>query len=58
MKAKYPKIDIHIASGSSSELYRRVLDGDDLDAAIIEQPPFAIPKSCGWQLLRKEPLVL
>ena len=58
MKEKYPQIDVQIASGVSSELYRKVLDGDDLDAAIIGQPPFAIPKSCNWRLLREEPLIL
>jgi len=58
MKQRYPQIEIHITSGSSSDLYRRVLDGDALDAAIIAQPSFAIPKSCGWRLLRKDPLVL
>jgi DNA-binding transcriptional LysR family regulator len=58
MKEKYPQIDVHITSGISSELYRKVLDGDDLDAAIIAQPPFAIPKSCDWRLLREEPLIL
>src|SRR6266853_1868932 len=47
-----------IESGVSSELYRKVLDGDDLDAAIIGQPPFVIPKSCNWRLLREEPLIL
>jgi DNA-binding transcriptional LysR family regulator len=57
MKEKYARIEIHIASGTSAELYRRVLD-EDLDAAIIAQPPFAIPKSCHWRLLREEPLVL
>ncbi len=58
MKAKHPQIDIHIASGISSALYRKVLDGDELDAAIIAEPPFAIPKSCDWRLLREEPLIL
>jgi DNA-binding transcriptional LysR family regulator len=58
MKEKHPQIDIHIASGISSALYRKVLDGDELDAAIIAQPPFAIPKSCDWRLLREEPLIL
>ena len=58
MQESYPQIAVHIASGSSSDLYRRVLDGDDLDAAIIAQPPFAISKSCDWRLLRKDPLVL
>jgi DNA-binding transcriptional LysR family regulator len=58
MKEKHPQIDIHIASGISSALYRKVLDGDELDAAIIAEPPFAIPKSCDWRLLREEPLIL
>jgi len=39
------------------DLYRRVVEGD-LDAAIVVEPPFSIPKSCAWSLIRKEPLVL
>jgi DNA-binding transcriptional LysR family regulator len=58
MKEKYPQIDVHVASGTSSELYNKVLDGNNLDLAIIAEPPFAIPKSCHWRLLREEPLVL
>jgi DNA-binding transcriptional LysR family regulator len=58
MKENYPQIDVNIAAGHSGELYRKVLDGDDLDAAVITEPPFAIPKSCDWQLLRAEPLIL
>ena len=58
MKEKYPQIDVHVASGNSSELYSKVLDGNNLDLAIIAEPPFAIPKSCHWRLLREEPLVL
>jgi DNA-binding transcriptional LysR family regulator len=45
------------ASGTSSALYRKVVDGSNLDLAIIAEPPFAIPRSCHWRLLR-EPLVL
>ena len=58
MKETYPQIDVRITRGTSAELYRKVLDGDDLDAAIISQPPFAIPKSCDWRLLRKERLIV
>jgi DNA-binding transcriptional LysR family regulator len=58
MKQKYPQIDVYITRGTSEELYRKVRDGDDLDAAIIAQPPFAIPKSCEWRLLREEPLIV
>jgi DNA-binding transcriptional LysR family regulator len=57
MEKAYPQIDVRITRGTSTQLYRRMLDGD-LDAAIITRPPFAIPKSCDWQLLREEPLIL
>src|SRR6266446_697459 len=58
MKENYPLIVVRITGGHSGELYRKLLDGDDLDAAVITEPPFAIPKSCDWQLLRTEPLIL
>jgi DNA-binding transcriptional LysR family regulator len=29
-----------------------------LDAAIVLQAPFPLPKTCNWQLLREEPLVV
>ena len=53
----HPQIEVRINGGISSDLYQKVLDGE-LDAAIIVQPPFAIPKACEWRLLREEPLVL
>ena len=58
MERAYPQIDVRIARGTSAQLYRRLLDGDDLDAAIIARPPFVVPKSYDWRLLREEPLVL
>jgi DNA-binding transcriptional LysR family regulator len=57
MTKKYPRIEVHIARGGSSELYHKVLNGE-LDAAIIAQPPFAIPKAYDWRVLREEPLVV
>jgi DNA-binding transcriptional LysR family regulator len=54
---RYPQIDVFMESGVSVGLYDRVLDGE-LDAAVIAQPPFAIPKTCDWRLLREEPLIL
>lgn len=53
----YPQIDVHIARGTPALLYRKVLDGD-LDAAMIGQPPFSIPKGYDWRLLREEPLIV
>lgn len=58
MEKAYPQIDVRIARGTSAQVYRRLLDGGDLDAAIIARPPFAIPKSHDWRVLREEPLIL
>jgi DNA-binding transcriptional LysR family regulator len=57
MTKKYPQLHFYMLPGYSSDLYTRVHDGD-LDAAIIVQPTFDIPKTCDWQLLREDPLVL
>jgi DNA-binding transcriptional LysR family regulator len=54
---RLPGIEVYILPGTSEDLYRKVLDGD-IDAAIITQPPFAIPKNCDWRLFREEPLVV
>ena len=53
----HPDVAFFVAPGTSQGLYQRVLNGD-LDAAIVVEPPFAIPKDCDWQTLREEPLVV
>ena len=57
MVAKFPQINVFIRPGYSAELYRAVESGD-LDAALVLQAPYALPKTCDWQLLREEPLVV
>jgi DNA-binding transcriptional LysR family regulator len=57
-RENYPQIEVTIMVGHSGELYRKVLDGDDLDTAVITEPPFAIPNSCAWRMLREEPLIV
>ncbi len=54
---RYPKIYIDIEAGVSRDLYHQVL-GHRLDAALIVEPPFAVPKSFTWRVLREEPLVV
>jgi DNA-binding transcriptional LysR family regulator len=34
------------------------VESGELDAAIVLQAPFALPKTCDWELLREEPLVV
>ena len=57
MVARFPQINVFIKPGYSPDLYRSVEIGD-LDAAIVLEAPFTLPKSCDWQLLREEPLVV
>ena len=57
MVVKFPLIQVFIKPGYSPDLYRAVESGE-LDAAIVLQAPFALPKTCNWELLREEPLVV
>lgn len=52
-----PEIEYFVQPGSSMDLYHRLIDGD-LDAAILVEPKFALPKSVDWLTIREEPLVL
>lgn len=53
----YPRLKFHIRSALSSELFEAVQRGE-LDAAVCLHPQFALPKTCGWQLLREEALIV
>jgi DNA-binding transcriptional LysR family regulator len=53
----YPRIDVRIVRDTSAGLYAKLLGGE-VDAAITSQPPFAIPKTCEWHVLREEPFVV
>jgi DNA-binding transcriptional LysR family regulator len=57
MVETFPRIKVFIRPGYSAELYRAV-DSADLDAALVLQAPYALPKTCDWQLLREEPLIV
>ncbi len=57
MVDKFPQINVYIRPGYSAELYRAVEAGE-LDAALVLQAPYNLPKTCDWQLLREEPLVM
>jgi DNA-binding transcriptional LysR family regulator len=55
--ARFPHISVFIKPGYSVDLHRAVESGE-LDAAVVLQAPFELHKTCGWQLLREEPLVV
>jgi DNA-binding transcriptional LysR family regulator len=53
----HSKIDVRIMRDHSVALYQHVLK-EEIDAAITSHPPFVLPKTCGWFLLREEPFVV
>ncbi len=57
MVETFPLINVFIKPGYSAELYHDVEEGD-LDAAIVLQAPYTLPKTCEFQLLREEPLIV
>lgn len=52
-----PQLELVIVPGSSPNLFDQIKAGE-LDAAIIVQPPFVIPKSMLWRTVHREPLAL
>lgn len=52
-----PQVKLHITPGTSQILYE-ALQAETLDAAILVEPPFKIPKTLAIDQLRKEPLLL
>ncbi|WP_119944302.1 LysR family transcriptional regulator [Neorhizobium sp. NCHU2750] len=57
LSERFRQIDYFLQPGSSVNLYHAVLAGE-LDAALIIEPQFPIPKAFGWSTIRQEPLVL
>jgi DNA-binding transcriptional LysR family regulator len=57
MVGKFPQLNVYIQPGYSADLYGAVERGD-LDAAFVLQAPYELPKTCDWQLLREEPLIV
>lgn len=51
-----PRLKLRLVPGSSLHLFEQVLAGS-LDAAILVEPPFAVPKALRYQRLCCEPLV-
>jgi len=52
-----PQVEVRLVRDHSAGLYSKVLNGE-IDAALTSQPPFTIPKTCEWHVLREEPFVV
>jgi DNA-binding transcriptional LysR family regulator len=50
-----PTLSVFIEPGNSAALYPKVASGM-LDAAVIVEPQFSLPKTCRWGVLVNEPL--
>ncbi|GAC1318690.1 MAG: LysR family transcriptional regulator [Collimonas sp.] len=57
LAAMAPALQLKITPGVSRMLYEQVV-ADELDGAILVQPPFELPKTLRCDILRSEPLLL
>ena len=57
VNARLPDVSVNIQSGISAQLYMEVEAGN-FDAAFVLEAPYPLPKTCDWQLLREEPLIV
>jgi DNA-binding transcriptional LysR family regulator len=57
LRETVPNVEVFLLPGISAALYQQLLDGG-IDAALIVEPPFSIPKTLDWRLLRSEPMTL
>ncbi|WP_313388355.1 LysR substrate-binding domain-containing protein [Achromobacter aegrifaciens] len=54
---RHPNLEISLVKGYSVNLYSKICDGE-MDAALILQPQFQMPKNLEWRRVRDEPLVV
>jgi DNA-binding transcriptional LysR family regulator len=57
LKQEHPRLKVQLFAGLSSDFAYQVEHGE-LDAAIVAQPPRALPSTLVWTRLYKEPMVL
>jgi DNA-binding transcriptional LysR family regulator len=57
LKQGYPRIEVRVVNGVSSELAIKVEHGE-LDAALVAEPPTKLGANLRWQPILREPLVL
>jgi DNA-binding transcriptional LysR family regulator len=55
--AEHPELSVFVDVGYSVDIATKVMAGE-LDAAIVVEHQFALPKTCEWHSLTEEPLVV
>jgi DNA-binding transcriptional LysR family regulator len=56
LSERHPEIEIRVVPGTSAGLLH-MLENGEIDCALAVRPPFRLPKSMSWRLVREEPLV-
>lgn len=54
LRRRHENLNVRLLSGLSAELFSKVEDGE-LDAALITEPPYAVPPQYQWQAYDLEP---
>lgn len=54
---RHPEASVFVTPGGSVNLCGKVANGE-LDAAIVVEPQFSVPKNCVWRPFMEEPLVV
>lgn len=57
LSQQHPDIEIKVVPGTSAGLLQ-MLETGEIDCALAVRPPFRLPKSLSWRLVRDEPLVM
>jgi len=56
-RARFPKVEVHLVPGASTELLAMV-EKQQLDCALIVKPAYPLEGALHWRKLRQEPFVL
>ncbi|EBA18752.1 transcriptional regulator, LysR-family protein [Roseobacter sp. SK209-2-6] len=57
LRAEAPEVELSLMPGSSSEIFHK-FESEALDAALIVEPPFVLPKSMVFEVVGRQPLGL
>ncbi|WP_233236389.1 LysR family transcriptional regulator [Bordetella sp. LUAb4] len=56
LASKHPGLELHVTPGASTALYEKLL-ANEIDAALLVEPPFPLGKAYSWSTVRIDPYV-